>query len=262
VNPGPPRDWDRDLIAAVGLALAGVLVSVLPLPDWTKAIFFLLLVLAVPGYAIAAALFPPGFVSRDERAILTLAFSVGAFALAGLLLQIVFDLDRAAWLGLLVAVTVSAAALAQARRRWMPKTGDGVSAPRGAPRPDPRLVVPLLAAVAIATVAIAVGSSGAEDQLARSRFSVLWLIPDGAPSGPVQVATVGVQNHEDGRFDYRLRVSRSGVILKEWRLRLDDGARWQAGLTVPSSAEAPLVAALFRGRALYRRVSLEPEGSP
>src|SRR4029079_2686500 len=78
------------------------------------------LVLFVPGYAVAAALFPPGFVTRDERAALTVAFSVGAWALIGLVLQIFINLDRGVWLAMLLLVTLTGVVLAQMRREGLP----------------------------------------------------------------------------------------------------------------------------------------------
>ena len=248
------RRLDADLAAVAALVLLAILASLLPAPDWLRALLFVPLVLAVPGYAVAAALFPPGDVSRDERAVLTFAFSISAFALSGIVVQLVLDLDRGAWLVLLVLVTLGSIALAQARRPPSP-------APRGrrpiSLRPDPRLAA-LPVAAAIAALAVAVASGGAADQEARSHFSSLWLLPGG--DGPTALTTevaFGAENHEGRDRRYLLRLSRDDEELRVWRFTLADGERWERTARVSAVAEPPVVAALFRGKELFRRVALD-----
>jgi uncharacterized membrane protein len=245
---------DRDLAAAAGLALLGLLVTILPLPDPLRTVLFLPLVLFVPGYAVAAALFPPGFVTRDERAALTVAFSVGAWALVGLVLQIFINLDRGVWLAMLLLVTLTGVVLAQMRREGLP----GAVALRGRPLAtvSPLAVAAIAAAVAIAAVSIAVASGGQERELDRARFSGFWIAPVRGTGDPAAEISVGVQNHQNRTTEYRLVVTTRGRTIDEWRLTLEDEGTWSN--RVPADeAEGPVVASLYRDGLLYRRVKVE-----
>lgn len=255
----------RDLVVACALAALGLVVSLVSPGGWLQVVTLTPLVLVVPGYALAAAFFPPGFVTRDERAVLTVSFSVGAWALGGLLTQLVVGLDRVAWILLAVSITTVASAVAQARR-------DGLSTSPTAPV---RLGGPLpaaaayLAAIAIAGLAVAIAAGGQSRQLSSSHFSVLWLLPQGPPSGyagdhpATQPVVVGARSHEDRALTYRLQVTRNGRTVSQWELRLKPGQRWQARLPGPAIAGGgPLVASLFRDGALYRRVALKARGTP
>jgi uncharacterized membrane protein len=256
-----PRQYDADLAIAAGLALVGLVVTVAPFPDPIRAVLFLPLVLVLPGLLLAAVLFPPGFVTGVERVVLLFAFTVCAWAICGLLIQVAIGLDRTVWLVLLLVLTLMAVPVAQARRRpgerplpWWPR----------APKLEFRALAAILVAIGGSALAVAVASSGASNQLDRSHFSAVWIVP--SPAGRVtsgEAVTVGAENHEGHRIEYRLRVSRAGRTLRQWRFSLGDHAHWQAGLTVPVvGRELPVVAALFRGGTLYRRTALKPEALP
>lgn len=246
-----PRRLDRDLIAAAVLALLGLLVTLLPLPDPLRTALFLPLVLFVPGYTVAAVLFPPGFVTHDERAALTVAFSVGAWALIGLVLQIFIDLDRGVWLAMLLLVTLTGVVIAQMRREALP----GAAAPKEEPRSTlkPLAMAAFVAAIAIAAVSIAVASGGQERELDRALFTGFWIAP---VEGATAEISVGVQNHENHAIEYRLVVTTKGRTIDDWRIALEDEATWSN--RVPADeAEGPVLASLYRDGRLYRRVKLE-----
>jgi uncharacterized membrane protein len=249
-----PRRLDRDLAAIAALALLGLLVAILPLPDPVRALLFLPLVLFVPGYAVAAALFPPGFVTRDERAALTIAFSVGVWALIGLVLQIFINLDRGVWLAMLVFVTFAGVVLAQMRREGL--SGTAPVEGRALATINPLAVVAIVAAVAIAAVSIVVASGGQERELDRARFSGFWITPVRGTGDPAAEISVGVQNHQDQTTEYRLIVTTRGRTIDEWRLTLEDEETWSN--QVPADeAEGPVLASLYRDGRLYRRVKVE-----
>jgi Protein of unknown function (DUF1616) len=256
-----PRHYDRDLAVVAALVLAGLAVTVVPLPDWLRAAVFLPVVLILPGYALTAALFPPGFITEAERAVLTIALSIGGWTLGGLALQVVIGLDRAAWMALLFVLSLVAVAVAQGRRGTAP--ADSGRPAWSLPPFEPRIVGAVLAAVAISTVAIAVASGSARRQLDRVHFSAIWIVPSESPTlSAGSDLTVGVQNHEGRALPYRLRVSQDGRTVREWQIRVRDGATWRVGLRRPAGKGKPLTAELFSGATIYRRVALEARRSP
>jgi hypothetical protein len=253
----PPAARWRDLAAAAGLALAGLVLALIPVPSPVRAAALLPLALFVPGYALAAALFLPGEIGRDLRGVVSVAFSVGVSAIGGLTAELVVGLDRTAWAVLLASATVLAAAVAIHRRAAVEAAG---SEPRPRlPRVGPVAPLAVLLAIAIAGWATASATEGVHRQASRSHFTSLWLTP--RDSGEDLAATVGVQNHEGQPVTYRLTVRRGTRRIGWWRLRLGAGQEWQGQL--PSSAisgAGPLVARLARGGLPYHRVSLRMEG--
>lgn len=249
-----------DLVAVAAIALAGLLATAIPFPDWIRTVFLLPLALFLPGYAVAAALFPPGFVTRDERAVFVVAFGIVASALGGLLLQVFARLDRASWLVLLLVIALGACAVALWQRRELP--GGPAPAPRWRlPRPDPVVAVAAIAAALVAAGALAIASGGAERKLDGTHFSALWLTPRESGPGTLRGAlSVGVQNHEAGESGYRLQLAQDGTTIRQWRFRLPQGQIWQ--MPIPAAeieGTGPVVALLFRHDRPYRRVAIEPE---
>jgi uncharacterized membrane protein len=245
---------DRDLAVAAGLALLGLIVALLPLPDPVRTVLFLPLVLIVPGYAVAATLFPPGFVTRDERAALTVAFSVGAWALTGLALQIFINLDRGVWLAMLLVVTLAGVVLAQMRRNALPGDAPGQGLP--VPTVNPLAIAATVVAIAIAGASLAVASGGQERELDRALFSGFWIAPVRGTGEPAAELSVGVQNHEDRTIEYRVVVTTRGRTIDESSFILEDEEVWSS--QVPAEeAEGPVLASLYREGRLYRRVKVE-----
>lgn len=242
-------DRDRDLALTAALAIFALFVLALPLPHWLQAVLALPLVLILPGYALGAAIFPPDFITREERWVFTIAFSIVAAALGGIVLQLFVDLGRGVWIALLLVLTLGCCAVALVRR------GPRRRGARGRPLTlSPLLAAALLAAAAICAVAIAVASNGAGDQLARSHFSSLWLLP--ADRSEEELA-VGVENHEGRAVRYTLRVGSLQRVEEEWSLSLEAGETWSARVPASRLGVASF-AALYRGKTLYRRVSLQP----
>ena len=255
------RLWrlDSDLAIVAGLAVLALVVTVLPFPDALRALVCIPFVLVAPGYAIAATLFPPEFISRDERTTLTIAFSVSAWSIGGLVMHLAVDLDRAVWLLLGLASTLVGVLLAQARRaalggRRPRRSKPGLSLRSLASSATP--AVPVLAlAIAIAGIAIAIASGGQARELARPHFSSVWIVPQ-LGEAPAERIEVGLQNHEGREIDYTLKVTTQGREIDEWDVRLNSGEAWAE--TVPAEeAEGPVTAWLYREGRLDRRVKLE-----
>jgi hypothetical protein len=222
--------------------------------DWLQALAAAL-VLLLPGYAIAAAVFPPGALEREDRLVYSFAFSVGAAALGGLAVQVVLDLDSTVWLALLALVTLVAAAIAKVRRGAAPIRRASGRAPTRAP--DGALwAAALLAALAIAGGAIGIAARGVHEQQSRQRFTSLWAVPTETGTGTLRVA-LGVRNH-GGPADYRLDIGSGGAILSRRRLQLGPDQLWKARVDLAApSAERPLLITLYHRSTPYRSVALE-----
>lgn len=240
-----------DLLATVALALLGLLVALAPAEIWIRVAVLAPLALVLPGYALAAALFPPGSIPPAERAVYSTALSVAAAVLSGVLAQLLVDLDREVWALLLFAVVLAASAVAQRRRPRPRAAGAGGSLPR----PGPLSAAALLAAVVLAGWAVEISSRGARADRDETRFTELWVQPARSGGGPA--AAIGVGNHEGRPVSYRVEASRRGTVLAEWEIGLADGRRWQASLPLAGISPArPLLVTLLRGGEVYRRAYL------
>lgn len=238
----------RDLLAACLIAAVCLPVTIAAPGGWVQAIPFLLLVLAVSGYTLSAALFPPATIEVGDRVVYSFVFALSAAALGGLLLHFAVDLDRWAWFLLLAAIVLSASAIAQWRRRSMP-----IQRPTATPGlPAGTLwAICFLTAMAIAAGAVTIAVGGVHEQQSRQRFVSLWAIPVG------DGVEAGIWNHgRPGR--YRLDVSSGGRTLERLKIRLPPGGRWKRMLGPRvSSATSGLLLILYRDSIPYRSVDLD-----
>ena len=255
------RSRSADLWATIALTAIAALLALFFDSGPVTAIALLPLVLFLPGYAISAALLAPGSISRELRLVLALALSVCAATLGGVVLQIFVGLDRGAFVALLATETLAASAIALRRgdRRQPP--------PVAWPRLPGWSIVAFAAALALGIASISIASSGADEQLAKDRFSALWLLPRGTPGTPPAgtPVEVGVENHEGESTAYELRLTQGGAPVREWRFDLSQGEEWDAKLTYEDVTRSkPIVAELFKDGRAYRRVAvglLPAEGS-
>jgi hypothetical protein len=250
----------RDLAAAMALALAALVVSLVPAPSWLRAVVVLPTALVVPGYAVSAALFLPGEIQRELRAVLSIVFSISASVLGGLLVQLVLGLDRALFATIVLLVTVGAALVAGRRRAAAPPV-ERRRPPRL--RVSPLAAATLVTAALVAALAIKTATDGVHDQRARSHFSSVWMVPTGAPlSKTAPNVGVGVASHEPAPVSYRMSVSLGPTVLKDWRFRLYPEQRWTRYLVAPATAGGGrLLGRLYRDGAFYQTVSLETGGT-
>lgn len=246
-----------DLAIACGLAVAGLLVSIADPGNWLQALALAPLVLFVPGFAIAAALFPPRGIRSLDRVLYSFVLSLSAAGLGGLALQVVLKLDRTAWLALLVLITLAASALAHSRRSQAPIQQIGNGRAVGLPR-NPLWAIAFLAALTITAGAIAVATGGVHEQQSRQRFASLWALPGRTDAGAPWIET-GVWNHR-GAARYRLEVSSGGQAIYSRRLQLAPNERWSAKLRpeAPPGTEV-LIVTLKQGSRSYRSLELSIE---
>lgn len=264
-RPAGRDSWDLVLTAAAAVALLVLLA--LPTDGLVESLVLVATVLVLPGYALAAAMFPPNTLPRAERVLYVAALSVAAVALGGLLWQLAFPLGRVAWACVLSAITLAACGIAQLRRGAAAPIQDGSHSPppsradrRRLSRADLPTAIAVAVAVAATITAVAIASEGLREQRAESHFSALWIAPRArAPKG-IEVA---IDNHQGAVREYRLTVSADGREIESWRGKL--GARKRKALVLAPGtfrSGARLVADLYRDGALYRRTELQTGAEP
>jgi uncharacterized protein DUF1616 len=252
-----------DLTAVIALALLALFVSLLPVGAALRAPLLLPAVLVLPGYALGATLFLPGTITPGHRLVLTLGLSIATTVIAGLVAQLVVGVDRTVFALLLCGVAIGASLIGLERRG--PSALNRDRRPLRPPLPGALATAAFFAAAAVSAWSIALTTEGAHDQLAKERFTSLWLVPE-RPADPLASGTttrIGVSNHEGEAAAYTLRVAQGGQLVRSWRLRLDRDDSWGATLptaVLPSHSE-PLVARLYRAGELYRGVHLRPRSA-
>ncbi len=244
----------RDLIAVVVLACLAFVAALLTAPLWLRAPLLVSLVLILPGYALAAILFPLRTISPAERGVYTVGLSIAVAAIGGLLIQLVLDLDRQIWAAFLATVTIAAAVrgLRGHDRAW--------SLPSLAtmPRSLPAAVALFAIAAVIAGMAIASAGKGLREAQSKVRFTDFWLLPAGPGPGTAGV-TVGLRSHEGHPVHYTVRLSRGGAPIATEPLTLQAGQKWEGTFALAqASGEGPVLARLSRDGLPYRHLDITP----
>jgi uncharacterized membrane protein len=242
------RRGSRDLIIVMVLATAGLALALWPAaPALLSAPLGLALVMALPGYALIAAMDPWRETGGVELLTLRIGVSIVITILAGLLLNLTpWGLQRAPWGVMLAGVTLASAATAMARRRAVapPPNAGTIRAPALRLRPIQVVLLALAALVLVSAVNMA--RSGALNQ-PNQGFTQLWMLAeDGATTGTVRL---GVSNQEQKPQHYLLRVTDGKRMLGEWpNLDLQPGAQWEITLVLPAKADTttPFEASLYR----------------
>jgi uncharacterized membrane protein len=251
----------RDLVVTAAASLASLVLIALPFGGLIKGIVLLPMVLVLPGYALAAAVSPPGTLSRSERAVYVVGLSVSAAALGGLVWQFAFDLGRETWALLLASITLAGCAIAQRRRtRQTPiRKRNRSQPPRASRERSSHLELPTaltaLIGVIAAIAAIAITVDGLQDQRAESNYSALWVVPAKPSSSAVEI---GILNHQSSAHEYRLEVESRGRKIQDWRGRI--GARGRKRVLLGPKTAPPgtqLAISLYRDGVLYRRTELQ-----
>jgi Protein of unknown function (DUF1616) len=247
--------WARaslDLLAVLAWAALATAAAWVAVPDWARAVLDLPLVFLLPGYAMTSTLLRRGTLSRSERLAYAAALSIAVSILTGVVIGLVFVLDREAWTISLGAITAAAAFGALLARR-----GPAGPKPARAPWPSPITVVIVGLAVAVAAAAIVIASTGAREARSRAHFTALSILPATDASGGRLPVSVAVENRTGGTGRFELKVSQAGHPLLRRSLVLEDGARWvrRVPASTPTSAN-PVTATLLRQGRVYRRVYL------
>jgi len=233
----------RDLVATVTIAaLATLVVTLVPGVRPLRTPFAAALLLALPGYALTAALFAGRVIEWPRRVLMALGLSVSVSLVVGLILNLTpFGLRGASWAVALLATTCIPCAIA-ARLR-----DDGtVLRPRSVPRLRPALTDLLFFAAAVLLLggAVALARTPLSAKNAQG-YTELWLVR----SGPEAAATVrvGVASGELRPMSYRLVVRVGSRVEFERHLSmLRPGEKFTAGVRLSNAPAVPIQALLYR----------------
>ncbi len=228
----------------IGAGLSAVLLMVLPANSIIRLIGALPLVLFLPGYAIAAALFLPRSLGIPERLLYSLGLSVSVTALAGLALNLTpWGLQTSTWAITLAAIVVTASVIAGRRRQAAAITVAPVDL-----KFKPRWRDSLLLTLAVLVMGAAIGLTRlpvAPKDVAG--YTTLWMIP--AATGTSTDFRLGITSAEFTETRYRLQISISDRVVQDWpELSLKPGEAWETTIELP----ADQVGAGSIGAELYR----------
>lgn len=247
IGRGLNRGGARAILALTALGLAG---TAIPAGGWSPARFILVLPLVVflPGYALANAVFgrrPPAAV---ERLALALGLSLVTAALASLVLNFLPPgLTLYSWAAALAVITVAATAVDAARHPAGPP-GSMRTSPRARlrlPRRREQIIV-AVAAAGLLAAAVMLARTPLPSPRAQG-YAALWLTRDPRSSGLI----LGVRSEERRTTRYVLRLKLpSGTSRRE--LTLGPGQTWQEKLPGIRQAAAFLYRAGHNG--VYRSV--------
>ena len=236
------RGRHPDLILVAALAVLGAVVVLSSFGGAvTRIALGLPLALALPGYALTAALFPAPTLGLAERLTLTLGTSLAMLAMVGLALNATPQgLTPATWAIALATVTLVAALVAVRRRQA--HAFESVRSPLGG-LPAEQWSAFGLAALAL-TAALLIARSGALAPPGAG-FTQLWMLRGTQPAA--NAVRIGVTNSERSTLTYRLDLESGSQVQNTWTFALAPGQSWQTTTSVnPIPAGAPTAAVLFR----------------
>jgi len=250
------RSDQADVVVTAAVAVLAFVTAIASAPVWAATVLGFAL-FASCGYLLGQVLFGSRIVGL-ERVAVCAALALAVPVLGGLVLYFAgIPLFRAAWLGLLVVVTLAGDLVLYLQRR----SGRALpfELPRGAWNGSPRHAVAFGAAVLIAVSALALAREGVALQR-QPRFTQLWLTAE--PHDP-RAASLGATDDEGGTTSYRLVLLRHGKVSHTWNFTLADGQTWQR--TVPLVDGYTITANLYRLpdlRQPYRHVSTGTDAEP
>jgi hypothetical protein len=255
-------------------------------PETARLVAGLMLVLALPGYTLTAAIFPGRRLDLPERLALAVGLSLATAVLGGLALGgTPWGITTVGWVALMTGVTLIAGLVAWVRRSRQPPTG-------ALPKPiDLRAtsravwLIGLAALVVVGAVAIA---RTPQSPQGFQGYTLLWLVPEaqlqtsspgedssnyatppagepwGISGGGNLRAQLGVGSRELAPMSYHLRVVAGGRVLYDWpAIELAPSQDWERTIDLPSAASTPgaVEALLYRNDnpgSVYRRTAWRP----
>jgi len=250
------RSDQADIVVTAAVAAAAFVTAIASAPAWAATVLGFAL-FASCGYLLGQVLFGAR-IAGLERVVVCAALALAVPVLGGLVLYFAgIPLFRAAWLGLLVVVTLAGDLVLYLQRR----SGRALpfELPQLAWNGSPWHAVAFAAAVLIAVGAVALAREGVALQR-QPRFTQLWLITE--PHDP-RAANLGATNDQGSTTSYRLVLLRRGKVSQAWTFTLADGQTWQR--TVPLAERYPTTANLYRLPDLkqpYRYVSTGTDAEP
>jgi uncharacterized membrane protein len=257
------RHRSLDLVIASGLALIGILVAwigpknpdqVNSLPLWFAPIG-IAIALVLPGYSIAAGLFP----QFDGAGVflLSLGLSLAADVVGALLLNFTpWGLTPLSWTVLLGIVTFGGSLNTVFRRRVQLATTPEIK--DISPPFTWRVGAVFVIAVLIVVVAVGVSFLGVlKDQ---KSFTQLWTIP--AVEDGMYALQIGIKSEELQTVHYDLYIEESGVKLNEFDdIEMLPGQTWTTTVQLDQYPEAEIHVYLYWAgttKDAYRMVQIAP----
>jgi uncharacterized membrane protein len=223
-----------DLVIVAILAVAGLLAALLTgLYPVIRGVLSVPLLIALPGYALTAALIPDRqSLGRTERTVLGVGMSIVLVILSGLALNLL----PAGITNVTVSVTLAAicllgVAIGLARRRGQPShegSGDAkglevgeepeAAVRRSRERPNGFGPEFLALAVILTVAAVFVGVLGAV-RAPQTQFTQFWMLAGSDPN----VVQVGIRDEEGQALQYRIEVETQGQVLRSAEIDLNQG---------------------------------------
>jgi len=257
-----------DLVLATILAVAGLLAGLATgLEPVLRGVFSVPLLIALPGYALTAALIPDRqSLGRTERTVLGVGMSIVIVILVGLgLNQLAEGIDGTTVSISLAAISLACVVVGLVRRRNLPpveppadadgpETGDapGAAAVRSLEKPNRYGPEFLALAVVLTVAAVFVGVLGTV-RAPQTEFTQLWMLPSSDPN----VVQVGISDQEGQPLQYRLEVETQGQVLRTPEIDLNGGQEVVQSIKLPPLSATTPQAVIAR---LYRLD--QPAGSP
>jgi uncharacterized membrane protein len=249
-----------DLFIVGALAVGGLVAALLSdLYPLIRGVLSVPLLIALPGYALTAALIPDRqSLGRTERTVLGVGMSIVLVILTGL----VVNLLPAGITNVTVSISLSAicllgVAIGLFRRRGapapeeaadleVPEAGDAPEAAAGRRRERPSRYGPefLALAVILTVAAVFVGVLGAV-RAPRTQFTEFWMLTSSDPN----VVQVGIQDDEGRPVQYRIEVQTQGQVLRSAEIDLTQGEDITQSIRLPvltGTAAQPVTARLYR----------------
>jgi uncharacterized membrane protein len=243
---------DIDLLLVIFASLIAAIGFAFDLPLWIRIPVGLLATLALPGYALGMAVFPPGRLDGVERAALSFSLSVGAIVLAAPIINLApGGLTERAVVASISAITAGAAAVAWWRRRNMGGAANDDSktirstAQLGGGEVRRRLVLVVAGLAVIAVASTLTRGAGSEQPTATEFYllrapgtstGVLERVVAGRPTGIL----LGITNHDSTVQTYQIVVrSPTGRLASRGPIVVAPEETWngrvQITLTEPGS---------------------------
>lgn len=221
-----------DILAVAGLTLLVTILGLTLPPDFVPGrILTLPLVLLLPGYSLAMAIFPnrsPGF---PERLLFSLGLSFVIVIVGGLVLNWTpYGLRTHSWVVLLGGFTLGASAVALIRRR-----GERISRSRwlrvGTIGLTFRGGLLLGMALVVLCGAFAISIIGAIKQPFPG-YTQLWTLPKDQGRLPYTVQ-LGISDMESRAMNYRLVITIDGTVTAVWNsIDLNPNEQWERTLVL------------------------------
>jgi hypothetical protein len=239
------------VVASIAVIFASVLAAS-ELPTLLQTTLALPLVLVLPGYAGARAIFAGAKLAGAELAVMSVALSIATVVVGGFLLWGAgVGLGRPAWAGLLGGTTLMAAIV------WNRRGDASVVATRPFRVSRREIVIVLL------VLAVAGGSLGLARKALPARglegYTALWADPRGSH----RTIQVGVLSEQTKSISFWLDVRLDGRRVLGRRLVLQPGHSWQTTVRAPvGTTPRRLVATLYipGNTSPYRRVDVRLAG--